>query len=81
MNNGKFRYTINGKSFVHPDTPLKLLDFFHLSVDSVPVTFPPALATSIIAVNYHDFLHLVLLNPLPHLQTWHLDGYNFFVVE
>ncbi|KAJ0085518.1 hypothetical protein Patl1_09535 [Pistacia atlantica] len=72
LKDGKFRYTINGKSFVHPDTPLKLLDFFQLSVDTVPVTLPcapfatpPVLGTSMIDANYHDFLHLVLVNPLP----------------
>lgn len=86
----KLRYTLNGISFVHPDTPLKLADYFKLPYDITPVdispdsdspflTFP-ALGTSVINVNYHDFIHIVFYNPLSYLQSYHIDGYNFFVV-
>ncbi|KAJ6684745.1 MULTI-COPPER OXIDASE [Salix purpurea] len=38
------------------------------------------LGASVINANYREFYHLVFENPTPYLQTWHLDGYNFFVV-
>ncbi|ESR48430.1 hypothetical protein CICLE_v10003561mg, partial [Citrus x clementina] len=86
----KLRYTLNGISFVHPDTPLKLAEYFQLpydiaSVDISPdsdspfLTFP-TLGTSVINVNCHDFIHIVFYNPLSYLQSYHIDGYNFFVV-
>ncbi|GAV56752.1 Cu-oxidase domain-containing protein/Cu-oxidase_2 domain-containing protein/Cu-oxidase_3 domain-containing protein, partial [Cephalotus follicularis] len=83
----KPRHTINGISFVHPDTPLKLADYFQLNDVPGHKNFPdfpggivPALGTSIIDANYRDFYHVIFQNPLPNLQTWHVDGYNFFVV-
>lgn len=38
------------------------------------------LGASVINANYREFYHLVFENPTRYLQTWHLDGYNFFVV-
>lgn len=86
----KLRYTLNGISFVHPDTPLKLAEYFQLpydiaSVDISPdsdspfLTFP-TLGTSVINFNCHDFIHIVFCNPLSYLQSYHIEGYNFFVV-
>ncbi|CAK9178410.1 unnamed protein product [Ilex paraguariensis] len=84
---GKLRYTVNGVSFVHPDTPLKLADYFMLSdvfetgiISDTPQKDLPGLGTSVIDAQYHDFLHIIFQNPLPSLQTWHADGYNLFVV-
>ncbi|TXG52052.1 hypothetical protein EZV62_021221 [Acer yangbiense] len=85
----RLRYTINGVSFVHPDTPLKLADYFQLNDEFTSVSFPdspinnstlPTLGTSVIDANYRDFVHIVFVNPQQHVQTWHIDGYNFFVV-
>ncbi|KAI9200006.1 hypothetical protein LWI28_001414 [Acer negundo] len=85
----RLRYTINGVSFVHPDTPLKLADYYKLNDEFTSVIFPdspinsstlPTLGTSVIDVNYRDFVHIVFVNPQQHVQTWHIDGYNFFVV-
>ncbi|KAK2660733.1 hypothetical protein Ddye_007266 [Dipteronia dyeriana] len=84
----KLRYTINRVSFVHPDTPLKLADYYQLNDEFTSVNFPdspingsiPTLGTSVIDANYRDFVHIVFVNPLQHVQTWHIDGYNFFVV-
>ncbi|KAL2503971.1 SKU5 similar 18 [Abeliophyllum distichum] len=85
---GKYRYTVNGVSFVHPDTPLKLADYFQLPnvfkpgiIPDAPFDCPPPrLGTSVIDTEYHDYVHVVFQNPLLSLQTWHSDGYNFFVV-
>ncbi|OVA19648.1 Multicopper oxidase [Macleaya cordata] len=81
------RYTINGISFVNPDTPLKLADYFQLNDIIVPSLFPdrpddrpPALGSSVIDARYRHFIHIVFQNTQPSLQTWHIDGYNFFVV-
>ncbi|CAN0906248.1 Monocopper oxidase-like protein SKU5 [Linum grandiflorum] len=83
----KLRYTVNGVSFVHPDTPLKLADRFKMFdelktvvVPTIPYVPQKLLGTSVVDVKWRDFYHLVFQNPLPYLQTWHLDGYNFFVV-
>ncbi|KAF5740870.1 SKU5 similar 18 [Tripterygium wilfordii] len=75
------RYTVNGVSFVHPSTPLKLADYFQFTVPDTPLSASnPLLGTSVIDAPYKDFFHIIFQNPLETLQTWHLDGYNFFVV-
>lgn len=91
MADGKTRYAINGVSFVYPDTPLKLADYFNISgvfeSGTIPETptftfrpVPARLGVSVIDTNIHDFTQIILHNPLHAVQTWHLDGYNFFVV-
>lgn len=84
---GQNRYTVNGISFLHPRTPLKLADYFHLSDVFEPGVVPdalvddlPRLGVSVIDTKYRDFVHVVFQNPLDSLQTWHSDGYSFFVV-
>ncbi|KAG6785665.1 hypothetical protein POTOM_007238 [Populus tomentosa] len=80
-------YTVNGVSFVSQGTPLKMADYFELETSKTGI-FPDTpidngistLNTSVINANYREFYHLVFENPTPSLQTWHLDGYNFFVV-
>ncbi|KAF8406586.1 hypothetical protein HHK36_008674 [Tetracentron sinense] len=81
------QYTVNGVSFVHPDTPLKLADYFQLSdvfvadtISDTPDGRFPVLGTSVIDVKYRDFIHVVFQNPQLSLQTWHIDAYSFFVV-
>ncbi|PIN03524.1 Multicopper oxidase [Handroanthus impetiginosus] len=85
--NGKYRYTVNGVSFVHPETPLKLADYYNLGnifepgiISDTPSDGPPHLGVSVIDTKYHDYVHVVFENPLLSTQTWHPDGYNFFVV-
>ncbi|KAL0432345.1 UNVERIFIED_CONTAM: Monocopper oxidase-like protein SKS1 [Sesamum latifolium] len=85
--NGQNRYTVNGVSFVHPDTPLKLADYYNISNVFVPGIIPdvpsnslPHLGVSVIDTKYHDYMHIVFQNPLFSPQTWHSDGFNFFVV-
>ncbi|KAL0016984.1 hypothetical protein SO802_004053 [Lithocarpus litseifolius] len=84
----RLRYTINGVSFIQQDTPLKLADYFRLSDVFEPnIMFDTpndnvllVLGTSVVDAMYHDYVHVVFQNPLQEIQTWHLDGYNFFVV-
>ncbi|KAL4650199.1 hypothetical protein ACB092_01G069700 [Castanea dentata] len=59
------RYTINGPNIMF-DTPN---DNFLL-----------VLGTSVVDAMYHDYVHVVFQNPLQQIQSWHIDGYNFFVV-
>lgn len=84
---GVYRYTVNGVSFVHPDTPLKLADYFNISgvfepgfLPYAPLLTPPRLGVSVIDTKYHDYVHIVFQNLRSLLQIWHSDGYNFFVV-
>ncbi|GAB2300428.1 hypothetical protein Dimus_034471 [Dionaea muscipula] len=90
--NGKQRYAVNGVSFVPPDTPLKLADFFKIQgvfrVGSISDNPPNAgdqgssihLDTSVMGADYRAFIEIVFQNTENILQSWHLDGYNFFVV-
>ncbi|GFQ06702.1 l-ascorbate oxidase homolog [Phtheirospermum japonicum] len=86
--NGTQRYAVNGVSFVPADTPLKLADYFHIKgvfrVDSVP-DHPPSdrnirLDTSVLGADYRAFVEIVFENREKIIQSWHLDGYAFFVV-
>ncbi|KAH6777095.1 SKU5 similar 5 [Perilla frutescens var. hirtella] len=86
--NAKQRYAVNGVSFVAADTPLKLADYFNIdgvfTVGSIPDS-PPAgrgirLDTSVMGADYRSFIEIVFENRENIMQSWHLDGYSFFVV-
>ncbi|XP_072957721.1 L-ascorbate oxidase homolog [Typha angustifolia] len=87
IENNQVRFTINGISFIYPDTPLKLADYFKIpnvftigeDIDQ-PTKRTPTLGTPVIDAYYHDFIEVVFQNNQSSIQTWHLDGYNFFVV-
>ncbi|RCV06239.1 hypothetical protein SEVIR_1G146400v4 [Setaria viridis] len=82
---GRRRCTVNGVSFADAATPLKLADHFDVAgVFAVVSGRPerrrqPSLGTAVIDARYRDFVQIVFENRLPSLQTWHLDGYSFFV--
>ncbi|XP_008792598.2 L-ascorbate oxidase homolog [Phoenix dactylifera] len=85
--NGKQRYAVNGVSFVVPDTPLKLADNFNIpgifTWDSIPIPAPEGsavLGTPVMRFNLHDFIEIVFQNTEDSMQSWHLDGYDFWVV-
>ncbi|KAG0464923.1 hypothetical protein HPP92_019087 [Vanilla planifolia] len=85
--NGKQRYAVNGVSFVVPDTPLKLADNFNIpgvftfdSIPSVLTNGPAILGTPVLRTNLHDFVEIVFQNSENMLHSWHLDGYDFWVV-
>ncbi|KAJ8765059.1 hypothetical protein K2173_010536 [Erythroxylum novogranatense] len=85
---GKQRYGVNGVSFIPADTPLKLADQFNIKgvfrVGTIPDKPESSknlrLATAVMGADYHDFLEIVFQNREKILQTWHIDGYSFFVV-
>ncbi|KAK4710359.1 hypothetical protein R3W88_004872 [Solanum pinnatisectum] len=85
--NGKQRYTVNGISYINPDTPLKLADHFNIpgvftldSIRSAPTADSPHLATAVLPSSLHEFLEIVFQNNEDTMQSWHLDGYDFWVV-
>lgn len=86
--NGKQRYAVNGVSYNEPDTPLKLADYFNIPgvfyVGSIP-TYPNGgnnayLQTSVMGANFHELVEIVFQNWEDSVQSWHIDGYSFFVV-
>ncbi|XP_051139004.1 L-ascorbate oxidase homolog [Andrographis paniculata] len=85
--NGKQRYALNGVSYVHPDTPLKVADYFSIGgvfrVGSIPYT-PNGrgirLDTSVMHADYRAFVEIVFENPEDIIQSYHLNGYAFWVV-
>ncbi|KAK6118671.1 hypothetical protein DH2020_047584 [Rehmannia glutinosa] len=86
--NGKQRYAINGVSFVPADTPLKLADYYKIGgvfrVGSIPDSPPRGrsirLDASVMGADYRTFVEIVFENREKIIQSWHLDGYSFFVV-
>ncbi|KAE8696707.1 putative Chaperone DnaJ-domain superfamily protein [Hibiscus syriacus] len=37
--------------------------------------------SSLSMLSYRDLFHIVFQNPVLEMQTWHIDGYNFFFVR
>ncbi|XP_057500611.1 L-ascorbate oxidase homolog [Actinidia eriantha] len=84
--NGKQRYAVNRVSYINSDTPLKLADYFNIpgvfsmdSIQSIPSEGPAFLATSVVPVSLHDFIEVIFQNNENAMQSWHLDGYDFWV--
>ncbi|KAL6273796.1 hypothetical protein ACE6H2_024488 [Prunus campanulata] len=87
MINEKQRYAFNRVSYVNPDTPLKLADYFNISgvyssdsIQTVPSSGSAFVATPVVPTSLHDFLEIVFQNNENTLQSMHLDGYDFWVV-
>lgn len=85
--NGKQRYIVNSASFIPGDTPLKLADYFQIpgvftigSISDYPTNASGFLQTSVMGTIYRVFVEIVFQNPENVIQSWHMDGYNFFVV-
>lgn len=81
---GRRRCTVNSVSFSNAGTPPKLADHFKVAgaftvVSGRPERRKPSLGTTVIDARYKSFFQIVFENRLPSLQTWHLDGYSFFV--
>lgn len=84
--NGEWHTTLNGLSYFAPSTPLKLAQQYNVSgvykldFPSRPMNRPSRLDTSLINATYKGFVEIILQNSGTTLQTYHLDGYAFFVV-
>ena len=42
---------------------------------------PPGAGTPVFRLNLHEFVEVVFQNTENELQSWHLDGYDFWVVK
>ncbi|GMI73361.1 SKU5 similar 5 [Hibiscus trionum] len=85
--NGKQRYAVNSVSFVPADTPLKLADYFKIggvfrvgSISDNPTGQNMYLDTSVMGADYRTFVEVVFENHENIVQSWHVDGYAFWVV-
>ena len=85
---GSSYYTVNNVSYLTPDTPLKLADYFsngsgvyELDAFSKNSSNAEAVRGVFVASALHKgWTEIVLKNNLGIIDTWHLDGYSFFVV-
>ncbi|BFG42401.1 hypothetical protein CerSpe_286750 [Prunus speciosa] len=84
---GKQRYAVNSVSFIPADTPLKLADYFKIggvfkvgSISDNPTGQKMYLDTSVMGADFRAFVEIVFQNHENILQSWHLDGYAFWVV-
>ena len=85
--NGKLRYAVNSVSFIPADTPLKVADFYNIqgvftpgSMPDNPSGGPAYLQTAVMASNMRDYVEVVFENAENLVQSWHIDGYAFWVV-
>ncbi|XP_027086191.1 L-ascorbate oxidase homolog [Coffea arabica] len=85
--NGKLRYAVNGVSYVPADTPPKLADYFKIggvfnlgSMPDKPSWGNAYFATAVMHADYRAFIEIVFQNWENTVQSWHIDGFNFFVV-
>ncbi|KAK6936318.1 Multicopper oxidase, N-terminal [Dillenia turbinata] len=84
--NGKLRATLNGISFVNLTTPIRLADqhnqegVYKLDFPNTPLIESPKMDRSVINATYKGFIEIVFQNNDTVMQSYHLDGYSFFVV-
>ncbi|KAJ3683297.1 hypothetical protein LUZ60_013524 [Juncus effusus] len=84
--NGHLRATLNGISYIAPQTPLKLAQLFNipgvykLDFPNRVMDRPAKLDTSVINGSYKGFMEIIFQNNGTIVQSYHLDGYAFFVV-
>lgn len=86
--NGAARYSVNNVSYLTPDTPLKVADYFvngsgvyqldKYPVDSVAKTFVQGVFVA--SGDHKGWMEIVFKNDLDVMDAWHLDGFGFFVV-
>ncbi|CAI9296158.1 unnamed protein product [Lactuca saligna] len=86
--NRVYRNVVNNVSYINPVTPLKLADYYvngtgvfqvgHLPIDSVK---PFAVyGVSVVGGAHKEWHEIVFQNELTRMDSWHLDGYGFYVV-
>ncbi|CAL9125086.1 unnamed protein product [Musa textilis] len=84
--NGKRRATLNGISYSPPETPPRLADeyklkgVYTLDFPSRPLKGAPKIGRSLIDGTYRGFMEIIFQNNDTKMQTYHMDGYAFFVV-
>ncbi|KAL5569462.1 hypothetical protein UlMin_026037 [Ulmus minor] len=86
--NNKPRYVVNNVSYYTLKTPLKLADYFVngsgvYQLDAFPthsVNTEAAYGVSVVSGINKGWLEIVFKNNLEVIDSWHLDGYGFYVV-
>lgn len=83
---GKLKATLNGISFHNLTTPVRLADqhnvkgIYKLDFPSRPLDRPPKTDISLINATYKGFVEVIFQNNDTVMQSFHIDGYAFFVV-
>lgn len=81
-------YTVNNVSYLTPDTPLKLADQFAngsgvYELDKFPVNssiLDPVRGVFVATGIHKGWIEIVFKNKLQVIDSWHLDGFGFYVV-
>ena len=86
---GRPRYVVNNVSYLTLNTPLKLADYLKngsrvYNLDQFPVKFVNDNASygiSVVTGNHKGWIELVFKSHLDVMDSWHFDGFGFYVVE
>ena len=82
------RYAVNNVSYYTVDTPLKLADYFVngtgvYQLDAFPhqsVNANASYGISVVSGTHIGWAEFIFKNKLDVIDSWHLDGFGFFVV-
>ncbi|KAM1125724.1 hypothetical protein FF1_040996 [Malus domestica] len=82
------RYVVNNVSYRTPETPLKLADFYVngtgvYQLDAFPTHYvndDAAYGVSVVTGIHKGWIEIVFMNTLDAMDSWHLDGFGFYVV-
>lgn len=85
--NGRLRYVVNNVSHLTPDTALKLADHFRngfhvYELNSFPVRSvnnAAAYGTYVVTGVHKGWREIVFKNYHEVMDSWHLDGFRFYV--
>ncbi|XP_015579710.1 monocopper oxidase-like protein SKU5 isoform X1 [Ricinus communis] len=83
---GKWRTALNGISYLAPSTPLKLAQQYNISgvykldFPNRIMNRPPKVDASLINGTFKGFMEIIFQNNDTTVQSYHVDGYAFFVV-
>lgn len=85
---GLYRHVVNNISYVTPDTPLKLADYYvngsgvyrlgEFPIHSVKDE--ASIGVSVVNGVHKGWHEIIFQNDLTFMDSWHLDGYGFYVV-
>ncbi|KAK4836723.1 hypothetical protein QYF36_026997 [Acer negundo] len=86
--NGQPRYVVNNVSYLTVETPLKLADYLVngsgvYELDWFPtqtVNSEASYGVSVVSGIHKGWIELVFINQLDVIDSWHLDGFGFYVV-
>ncbi|KAK3228359.1 hypothetical protein Dsin_000240 [Dipteronia sinensis] len=86
--NGQQRYVVNNISYLTVETPLKLADYMVngsgvYELDQFPtqtVNSEASYGVSVVSGIHKGWIELVFINQLGVIDSWHLDGFGFYVV-